>query len=101
MRRRKGIPTLSPTPRPTLSDSSFMGLGSIGTRADVVGAGVVLEESGRLAGLVEVRVLAMKLLGANNGDLRAIVVVIDDEPIELELSVFLMNNAPLSKLSSP
>ena len=64
-----------------------MGLGSIGTRADDVGAGIVLEESGMLAEFVGVKVVVMKLVGADNGDLRAIVVVIADETMGLELSV--------------
>jgi hypothetical protein len=92
MRRRKGMPTPSPTPRPTLSASLF------GARADVVGAGVVLEDSGALgAELIGV----MRLVVADVGEVFAIVVAVADEVTELELGESVMNIEPLSKDFSP
>jgi len=92
------MPTPSPTPRPTLSASLFMGLGSVGARADVVGASVVLEDSGMLgAELVGV----MRLVDADIGEVFIIVVVIIDVATELELGESVMNIEPLSKTFSP
>ena len=86
------MPTPSPAPRPTLSASLFC------ARAAVVGAGVVLEDSGALgAELIGV----MRLVVADVGEVFAIVVAVADEVTELELGESVMNIEPLSKDFSP
>lgn len=75
-----------------------MGLGSVGARADVVGAGVVLEDSGVLgAELVGV----MRLVEADVCEVFIIVVGVANEATELELGESVMNSEPLSKTFSP